>query len=219
MNRTAIAIAAIAGIIFVIVTCCVARSDSGDPKATESPSFYGDYILLTPEPEPSTEPTDAPPSELLEEMAVKAEEEERSAPEVTEVPMRESLATYEDIELIARTIWGEAGGCDNMDHKAAVAWCILNRVDAGYGTIEEVVTAPNQFMGYIHWEDECPEEYIDLAADVVERWEWEHAGVEESGRVLPKDYLWFRAYEGHNRFRNAYDGDYNVWDFSWESPY
>ncbi len=32
--------------------------------------------------------------------------------------------------MIAKTIWGEARGT-SMTEKAAVAWCILNRVDSG----------------------------------------------------------------------------------------
>ena len=37
--------------------------------------------------------------------------------------------TYEDADLIAKTVWGEARGC-SVTQQAAVAWCILNRVDS-----------------------------------------------------------------------------------------
>ena len=55
-----------------------------------------------------------------------------------------------DVEYIAKTLWGEARGIDSDMEKAAVAWCILNRVDnERWGdTVEEVVTQPNQFHGY-----------------------------------------------------------------------
>lgn len=216
--RTIICIAAIVVLIFVCVIFCTKWSGgTNDPLVTESPGF----ILMTapPTPEPSPEATDAPPSELLELTAVEVEEIKKTMEQEVKPPEKPTLATVQDIDKIGRTIWGEAGGCTDKDHQAAVAWTILNRVDEGYGTIEEVITAPYQFQGYIYWEDECPEEFLELAADVVERWEWEHAGVEEVGRVLPKGYCWFRAYDGHNRFRNAYDGDYDVWDWSLESPY
>ena len=57
-----------------------------------------------------------------------------------------------EVEMLAKTIWGEARGVESITEKAAVAWCILNRVDAkGYacgGDIEYVLTFPGQFVGY-----------------------------------------------------------------------
>lgn len=56
----------------------------------------------------------------------------------------------EDIEMLAKLIWGEARGVESITEKAAVAWCVLNRVDAkGYpNSIEAVITQPHQFVGY-----------------------------------------------------------------------
>ena len=52
-----------------------------------------------------------------------------------------------DVEMLAKTIWGEARGVESITEKAAVAWCILNRVDAkGYacgGDIEYVLPSPD----------------------------------------------------------------------------
>lgn len=127
------------------------------------------------------------------------------------------LATDYEVELIARTIWGEAGGCYDADHRAAVAWCILNRVDAWGQSIEEVVTSEGQFHGYIWW-GECPEEHLELAEDVVSRWEREQNGEEDVGRVLPSDFLWFYGDGSHNHFRNSFLGGW-TWDWSAESPY
>ena len=53
--------------------------------------------------------------------------------------------TREDAEVIAKVIWGEARGCD-ATQQAAVAWCILNRVDSADfpNSISEVVNQKYQ---------------------------------------------------------------------------
>ena len=123
-----------------------------------------------------------------------------------------------DVELIGRTIWGEAGGVKSTAERAAVAWCILNRVDAWGGSIEETVTAPYQFKGYRDW-GECPQEHLDLAADVLTRWQAEKAGAEGVGRVLPEGYLFFVGdLVAHNYFSEEWkSGIY--WDWSLPDPY
>lgn len=118
------------------------------------------------------------------------------------------------VDLIARTIYAEARGCSTME-QAAVAWCVLNRVDAGYGTVEEVLTAPYQFAT---WSGEIGQEQLDIAADVLIRWEREKAGETDVGRVLPREYLWFTGTGSENLFRDAYEGG-EYWDWSLENPY
>lgn len=51
-----------------------------------------------------------------------------------------------DIDILARTLWGEARG-EGFDGRVAVAWVIVNRVKAGrFGdTISEVCLRPKQF--------------------------------------------------------------------------
>lgn len=52
----------------------------------------------------------------------------------------------EDVEAIARTLYGECRGAETVAEKEAVAWVILNRLDAGYAdTVLGVVSAPGQF--------------------------------------------------------------------------
>ena len=121
----------------------------------------------------------------------------------------------EDCALIAQCVWGEARGCDRTQ-QAAVVWCILNRVDAGYGDIRTVITAPHQFTGWRKSNPVEPELY-GLAEDTWNRWMLEKHGV-ESGRVLPKEYLWFSGDGRVNHFRDAYKGG-TRWDWSLESPY
>jgi len=56
-----------------------------------------------------------------------------------------------DAEIMARCMWGECRGAQSTQEKAAVAWCILNRVDDERwpDTIKEVITQPTQFTGYL----------------------------------------------------------------------
>lgn len=122
-----------------------------------------------------------------------------------------------DVELIGRTIWGEAGGVKSKAERAAVAWCILNRVDARGQTVEEVVTAPMQFLGY-RPEGECPQEHLDLAADVLTRWNAEKEGTKDVGRTLPAEYLYFYGDGERNHFSIEWrSGLY--WDWTLRSPY
>ena len=137
---------------------------------------------------------------------------------VEPVPETEPITvnTYE-AELIGRTIWGEAGGIKSEAERAAVAWCILNRVDASGESIREVVTAPNQFHGYKS-RGVCPQQHIDLATDVLIRWKAEKQGRDDVGRVLPADYLYFMGDGKHNHFTTEYLGT-DYWDWSLTDPY
>ena len=119
-----------------------------------------------------------------------------------------------EVDLLARTIYAEARGL-SVTEQAAVAWCVLNRVDAGYGTLTEVLTAPHQFAT---WHGEIGQEQRDIAADVLTRWEREKAGEADVGRVLPREYLWFTGNGRENLFRDAYEGG-EYWDWGLESPY
>ena len=127
--------------------------------------------------------------------------------------------TAKEIELLAKTVWGEARGCNRFE-QSAVVWCILNRVDAGYGSITKVITAPNQFTGYKSGHP-VTKEIKELVEDVVARWKLEKTVCGNVGRTLPKDYLYFRAdYTGiGNVFRNKYKGDYKIWDWNCWNPY
>lgn len=149
------------------------------------------------------------------------EEREPVVEEVVETPdpatWEITLATEEELVMLAKLIRAEAGGIESDAEKAAVVWCVLNRVDAGFGdTIKEVVTARHQFA----YRKSTPleDEFLALARDVVARWEMEKAGYEDVGRVLPSEHLFFSGDGEHNHFRNAYrNGEY--YDWSLPSPY
>lgn len=125
----------------------------------------------------------------------------------------------EEIEMLAKLIWGEARGVESTTEKAAVAWCVLNRVDSkGYpNTIEGVITQPHQFVGY---DKDYPatEEHKALAEDVLCRWYAEKAGESNTGRVLPKEYIYFTGDGQRNHFTSEWKSD-AVWDWSLKSPY
>ena len=112
-----------------------------------------------------------------------------------------SASRNTDAEYIAKTIWGEARGCSPTE-QAKVVWCILNRVDDGrFGNnIIEVITAPNQFIGYSP-SHPVTDEHYQIAVDTIDKWQREKAG-EEIVRELAKDKLYFSSDgKGNNIFR------------------
>lgn len=117
---------------------------------------------------------------------------------------------------LAKLVWAEGRGIKSDTEKAAIAWTVINRVEAGYGTLWQVITAPNQFA-YRESAPVDPELY-ELAKDVLIRWDMERCGHENVGRVLPVEYIYFTGDGNRNYFRDAYKNG-NVWNFALESPY
>lgn len=119
------------------------------------------------------------------------------------VPSWEPAA--EDVEAIARTLYGECRGAETEAEKEAVAWVILNRLDAGYAdTVLGVVSAPGQFAGYSQEHPLWPE-LVEVARRVLTLHHREQLG-ERVARVLPLEYLWFSGDGERNTFRDAYRG-------------
>lgn len=139
--------------------------------------------------------------------------------ENVEKEQRQSVIWYteKDAEDIAKVLYNECRGVPSMTERACVAWTILNRVDKTGGTIYGELSAPHQFA----YNSRTPVDdgLLELACDVLSRWNAEKNGEEHVGRVLPKEFLWFSGFGGHNHFRNKYDGDFRYWDYSMESPY
>ena len=134
------------------------------------------------------------------------------------------LYTDEDAVALAKTFYGEARGVkDNgiVSGKcqiAAVGWCILNRYDAGFErSIIDVIVADDQFHGY---KASFPvwDELLELAYDVLDRWNAEQHGETDVGRVLPEEYMWFSGDGEYNHFRDSWRGG-NKWDWSLGDPY
>lgn len=124
----------------------------------------------------------------------------------------------EEANVIAKIIYNEARGIDSLEEQAAVAWCILNRVDSQDfpNTIITAATQPNQFA----WNSNTPvlAEFKIIAEDVIKRWLLEKQGKENVGRVLPQDYLYFYGDGERNHFRKTYKYS-ATWDWSLSSPY
>lgn len=136
--------------------------------------------------------------------------------------------TEEDLKALAQVIheesavlaWrGDRFGVSYKARQAAVAWCALNRLDAGtFGdTLEEVLKAPNQFA----YKEDAPvtPEMLWLAEDVLRRWSIERITGEDAGRTLPSDYLFFEGDGKENYFRKEYRDTGEYWDWSLPDPY
>ena len=134
------------------------------------------------------------------------------------ITVAEPSYTDEEVAYIAKTVWGEARGLPKTE-QAAVVWTILNRVDDGrFGkNIIGVITAPKQFTGYKSSHPVDPE-IRNLVIDVLDRWDLEKAGSTNVGRVLPKEYLYFRGDGKHNLFTKKWNSN-DIWDWSLVSPY
>lgn len=117
------------------------------------------------------------------------------------------VPSQEDVDAIARTIWGEARSVADPAEQEAVGWCILNRLDAGWAdTVLGVVSAPGQFAGY-DANHPVTDEFAEMAREIlVAHWR-EGQGERDVGRVLPQEYLYFASRgDGRNYFRTEYVG-------------
>lgn len=121
-------------------------------------------------------------------------------------PVPEWEPASEDVEAIARTLYGECRGVESEAEKEAVAWVILNRLDAGYAdTVLGVVSAPGQFAGYDPAHPLWPE-LMEVAERVLTLHHREQLGGCVD-RVLGPEYLWFSGDGFRNYFRCEYDGE------------
>lgn len=135
--------------------------------------------------------------------------------------VKHSLFTELDVAMLARVAYCESRGIESQTEIACVMWTILNRVDAGYAsTISEVVMAPRQFA----YDENAPTtsdygyDLLQLAEDVLGRWEEEKTTGITDGRVLPPDFFWYHGDGKHNWFRSEFRAK-TYWEYEFESPY
>lgn len=86
-----------------------------------------------------------------------------------DAPITDNGYTGEELNILAKVIWKEAGGCP-WEHQCAVGCVVLNRVrDERFpGTIYNVVTQPGQYStAYLSGFDGIPEECYDAARAVL----------------------------------------------------
>lgn len=129
-----------------------------------------------------------------------------------------TIFTDEEVEALAQMLYGEARNCD-VEGQAAAVWCVLNRVDDPRfpDTVLEVVTQAGQFFGYRKSNPVLPE-LVEVVEDVLMRYNVEETGIENPGRVLPREYIYFSGDGYANYFTKTYACT-AVWDWSMESPY
>lgn len=207
-SRLLVVLAAMAVIIAMTAQSAAEKEDN-----TEQPVFYSSVIAMQDKhlqrPEAAPEVMTAAMPETIPEppQTAEAEQEEEFTPDEA------------DVEMLARLIWGEARGVRSTMEKAAVVWCVLNRVDDPRwpDTIAQVVTQKHQFMGYSR-KHPATEEFKELATDVLIRWEREKAGCADVGRVIPAKYTFFAGDGRRNHFRNKYRGG-KRWKWNMENPY
>lgn len=171
------------------------------------------------------------PSDIPDEALSRPETEAPLIEEETETQETEVLIELKSVErqisdypydedkavALAQLMWAEARGCSKRE-QSLIAWTVLNRVDAGYDGMSDfwsILTAPYQFAYY---SGSPYEEYeYRIAVDVLQRWAAEKDGVEDSGRTLPKGYLYYYGDGVHNYFgMNGFSNE--LW-FGLEDPY
>jgi hypothetical protein len=112
----------------------------------------------------------------------------------------------ETLDVLAKVLYGESRGVydRSVTNCACVIWCIGNRVDAEKrgDNFRECSTSKSQFTCYKK-RNPVQDHLRNLAEDVLTRWLREKFGEENVGRILPKEYIYFAAHHGYNRFRTA----------------
>ncbi len=166
------------------------------PKENEAPA---PTIAVTPTAAPS--PITATPDAL---MAYRAE-----TPSPTPTATPEPPYSEQDIDMLAKMVWGEARGCA-PEEQALCVWTVINRLEDGrFGdTLQEVLTAPHQFAGY-KAKYPITDEIRAVVEDALAAWE---SG--ETAPTLPpyaktSGYLYFTGARGddgqlHNFFEEEY---------------
>ena len=200
-------------LLFVIIHYSCFAKNNETPESTPEPTVT---VSIPIKPEP-IKPTETKPIETVAPTQ-EPESEIEPTPEPEQEPELIMYYTEKDVIALAKVFHDECRGIPSDVEKACVGWVACNRVDAGYAdTIYEVLTAPNQFA----YRSNAPvtDELYNLALDVLTRWNNEKNGIENVGRVLPSNYLWFHGDGEHNYFRDKFNGNFNVWNYSLDNPY
>ena len=127
---------------------------------------------------------------------------------------RTKFFTDAETDMIAKTVWGEARGCSDIQ-KEAVVWCVLNRVDDERfpNSIADVITQPNEFFGYSE-SNPVDEDIRQLARKVMIVWATEEMmPADGRERVLPREYVFFSGNGIENTFATNWMGGV-IWDWS-----
>ena len=163
----------------LIATICLASALLAPLQTNGTANASGYKAAAVQEQEAGTE--DVLPARIANEMELQSDSIRLAAI----ASIRAKYENSEEIVMLAKLIYREAGGVKSDTEKAAVVWCVLNRVDDARHpkTIKKVITQKHQFA----WKKKTPvlQKYKDLALDVVIRWELEKRGFTNVGRILP----------------------------------
>ena len=145
----------------------------------------------------------------------------RSIDEIMYDELVRSVISEEDEVLLAKMLWGEDRQ-NPMYMRAAVIWCVFNRVDAWNQRIEQIINH-TQFTGYSPY-NPVKDWAVKLVRDVALRYALEKNGFTDVGRTLPKRFLYFEFIppRPENIFKvrkNISDPANETWDWSLPSPY
>lgn len=150
------------------------------------------------------------------EKEVKIESDGNTEVAIEEPKIKKKWYSEEDVVNMAKMCYGEsmnlpilntAYGDRSATYQSAEAmYAVLNRVDAGYGSISTCIKAKRQFVGYKS-SNPVTDELYDLAKLVIEDW----STGEEKYRVLPSEFLYFHGDGRYNHFTTKSGGgiEYN----------
>lgn len=207
-NRKQRIVVGFIALLILLFCTSVSFRTAKEPVATSAP-----VATVTVEATPEPEPTPSPETKINYSDTIQV----LVTPELKQ-KIEYLVSTYDnEIIMATKVMVAEAGGVYPLSHRAAVVWCILNRVDATGSSVSSIITAPHQFAWFPS--KAYSQEQYDLVKDIFTRWLLEKEGFENVGRVLPKEYKWFHGDGYQNHFRNAYSGGYTIWDWSLSSPY
>lgn len=169
-----------------------------------------------------------PVAEEKVEVAEEPTVEEKEAVVKVEAVDSDKLYTEDDVIAAAKMVWGEAGAVPDIKNgntvvstkcqQAATIWTALNRYDmGGFNSIKAVIANPGAYHAYFE-SNPATDELVELARDVLDRWNREKNGETDVGRVLPADYIYFHGDGTHNYFRNEFEGG-TRWAWDYGDPY
>lgn len=213
MAGIVVAIALIASVAIVVGASSVTLPNSNTEPIDSASS------LTTESYEPETQDECTETTVPIPETSAPASEVEETQPAEEAVIEKNYIKYYTDQDAIdiAKVLYHECRGVPSITEKACVAWTILNRVDAWNTSVYKVVRKPSQYA----FNEFAPvwEELLEIAYDVLERWNLEKNGEVNVGRVLPSEYLFFEGDGNKNYFKDNYPVAYNIWNYALESPY
>lgn len=191
----------ITGLLTIVITAASIHSVMLKPLPQQKPEVIYEPIHLT-------------------VVSINADDEKDThiLPEEDKLEYHIPAADPADITRLAKMAWGEGRGVKRTMHKAALFWCVFNRVDDPRwpDTVEEVCI-PETFHGYSP-DNPIDSDLYDLAHDVYIRWQLEKLGDPDPGRVLPDDFFYFWGDGEENHFTKTYGGG-PEWDWSLPDPY